>query len=74
MMKPTNRDDQGVSRRREIAAGSKLLGSSIWKEFSAAPAQIRVSFDIDANGILHVGAKDKGTGKKTRSPSKPIPD
>jgi len=33
--------------------------------------QIEVSFDIDANGILHVGAKDKGTGKETRSPSRP---
>jgi molecular chaperone DnaK (HSP70) len=33
-----------------------------------------VTFDIDANGILHVGAKDKATGKENKSPSKRIPD
>jgi molecular chaperone DnaK len=33
--------------------------------------QIEVTFDIDANGILHVGAKDKAPARKTRSPSRP---
>jgi molecular chaperone DnaK len=32
-----------------------------------------VTFDIDANGILHVGAKDKATGKETRSRSRRTP-
>jgi molecular chaperone DnaK len=43
--------------------------SSTWKAFHphrAGVPQIEVSFDIDANGILHVGAKDKGTGKENK--------
>ena len=43
--------------------------SSILKAFHrlhVARPQIEVSFDIDANGILHVGAKDKGTGKENK--------
>ena len=51
---------------REIASGNKLLGEFNLEGIPNAPRgmpQIEVSFDIDANGILHVGAKDKGTGK-----------
>lgn len=54
---------------REIAAGNKLLGEfnleGIPPSARGTP-QIEVSFDIDANGILHVGAKDKGTGKENK--------
>ncbi len=54
---------------REIAAGNKMLGEfnleGIPPSARGAP-QIEVSFDIDANGILHVGAKDKGTGKENK--------
>jgi hypothetical protein len=35
--------------------------------------QVEVTFDIDANGILHVSAKDKKTGKEQRSRSRPVP-
>ncbi|MDP3925569.1 MAG: Hsp70 family protein, partial [Hydrogenophaga sp.] len=54
---------------REIAAGNKLLGEFNLEGIPAAARgtpQIEVSFDIDANGILHVGAKDKGTGKENK--------
>lgn len=54
---------------REIAAGNKLLGEFNLEGIPAAPRgmpQIEVTFDIDANGILHVGAKDKGTGKENK--------
>ncbi|MFZ4623496.1 MAG: molecular chaperone DnaK [Rhodoferax sp.] len=54
---------------REIAAGNKLLGEFNLEGIPPAPRglpQIEVSFDIDANGILHVGAKDKGTGKENK--------
>jgi molecular chaperone DnaK len=54
---------------REIAAGNKGLGEfnleGIPPSARGTP-QIEVSFDIDANGILHVGAKDKGTGKENK--------
>jgi molecular chaperone DnaK len=54
---------------REIAAVNKLLGEfnleGIPPSARGTP-QIEVSFDIDANGILHVGAKDKGTGKENK--------
>ncbi|OGP04624.1 MAG: molecular chaperone DnaK [Curvibacter sp. GWA2_64_110] len=54
---------------REIASGNKLLGEfnleGIPPSARGLP-QIEVSFDIDANGILHVGAKDKGTGKENK--------
>jgi molecular chaperone DnaK len=54
---------------REIAAGNKMLGEfnleGIPPSARGTP-QIEVSFDIDANGILHVGAKDKGTGKENK--------
>ncbi len=54
---------------REIASGNKLLGDFNLEGIPPAPRgvpQIEVSFDIDANGILHVGAKDKGTGKENK--------
>ena len=54
---------------REIASGNKLLGEFNLEGIPPAPRgipQIEVSFDIDANGILHVGAKDKGTGKENK--------
>jgi molecular chaperone DnaK len=54
---------------REMAAGNKSLGEFNLEGIAPAPRgtpQIEVSFDIDANGILHVGAKDKGTGKENK--------
>ena len=54
---------------REIALGNKLLGEFNLEGIPPAARglpQIEVSFDIDANGILHVGAKDKGTGKENK--------
>ncbi|MCY7371637.1 MAG: Hsp70 family protein, partial [Polaromonas sp.] len=54
---------------REIAAGNKALGEFNLEGIPSAARgtpQIEVSFDIDANGILHVGAKDKGTGKENK--------
>jgi molecular chaperone DnaK len=54
---------------REIAVGNKMLGEfnleGIPPSARGTP-QIEVAFDIDANGILHVGAKDKGTGKENK--------
>ena len=52
---------------REIASGNKSLGRFDLSDIPPAPRgvpQIEVSFDIDANGILHVSAKDKATGKE----------
>jgi len=54
---------------REMANGNKLLGEFNLEGIAPAARgtpQIEVSFDIDANGILHVGAKDKGTGKENK--------
>ena len=54
---------------REMASGNKLLGEFNLEGIAPAPRglpQIEVAFDIDANGILHVGAKDKGTGKENK--------
>jgi len=54
---------------REIASGNKMLGEFNLEGIPPAPRgtpQIEVTFDIDANGILHVGAKDKGTGKENK--------
>ena len=54
---------------REMASGNKSLGRFDLTEIRSAPRgvpQIEVSFDIDANGILHVSAKDKATGKENR--------
>lgn len=52
---------------REVASGNKSLGKFILDGIPPAPRgvpQVEVSFDIDANGILNVKAKDKGTGKE----------
>ncbi len=52
---------------REMAAGNKSLGRFDLSDIPPAPRgvpQIEVSFDIDANGILNVSAKDKATGKE----------
>jgi len=54
---------------REMATGNKSLGQFNLADIPAAPRgspQIEVSFDIDANGILHVTAKDKATGKENK--------
>ncbi len=52
---------------REMAADNKILGAFNLENIPPAPRglpQIEVTFDIDANGIVSVGAKDKGTGKE----------
>ena len=52
---------------REMAAGNTTLGRFVLDGIPAAPRgvpQIEVTFDIDANGIVNVSAKDKGTGKE----------
>jgi molecular chaperone DnaK len=54
---------------RPIAAGNKTIGRFHLDGIPPAPRgipQIEVTFDIDANGILHVTAKDRGTGKEQR--------
>ncbi|MBL8489428.1 MAG: molecular chaperone DnaK, partial [Rhodocyclaceae bacterium] len=54
---------------REMASGNKSLGQFNLSDIPPAPRgmpQIEVTFDIDANGILHVSAKDKGTGKENK--------
>ncbi|GAB3407272.1 molecular chaperone DnaK [Massilia agilis] len=54
---------------REMVAGNKLLGEFNLMGIAPAPRgmpQIEVTFDIDANGILHVSAKDKATGKENQ--------
>jgi molecular chaperone DnaK len=54
---------------REVASGNKSLGQFNLSDIPPAPRgmpQIEVTFDIDANGILHVSAKDKATGKENR--------
>ncbi len=69
----TAQDNQsGVTIRvfqgeREIAANNKLLGQFDLQDIPPAPRgvpQIEVTFDIDANGIVHVSAKDKATNKE----------
>jgi molecular chaperone DnaK len=52
---------------REMAADNKILGQFDLVGIPPAPRgvpQVEVTFDIDANGIVHVSAKDKGTGKE----------
>src|SRR5581483_10921333 len=52
---------------REMAADNKLLGQFDLIGIPPAPRgvpQVEVTFDIDANGIVHVSAKDLGTGKE----------
>ncbi|MEO1722569.1 MAG: molecular chaperone DnaK [Pseudomonadota bacterium] len=54
---------------REMAADNKMLGQFNLEDIPPAPRgvpQIEVTFDIDANGIVNVSAKDKGTGKEQR--------
>ena len=54
---------------REMAAGNKLLGEFNLEGIPPAPRgmpQIEVTFDTDANGILHVSAKDKASGKENK--------
>lgn len=54
---------------REMAANNKTLGNFMLDGIPAAPRgvpQIEVTFDIDANGIVHVSAKDLGTGKEQK--------
>ncbi len=54
---------------REMAAGNKSLGQFNLSDIPPSPRgmpQIEVTFDIDANGILHVSAKDKATGKENK--------
>jgi len=71
----TAEDNQGAvtikvyQGEREMAAGNKLLGEFNLEGIPPSPRgvpQIEVTFDIDANGILHVGAKDKATGKENK--------
>ena len=54
---------------RDMATGNKSLGEFNLEGIPPSPRgmpQIEVTFDIDANGILHVGAKDKATGKENK--------
>ena len=71
----TAEDNQGAvtikvfQGEREMAAVNKLLGEFNLEGIPPSPRgvpQIEVTFDIDANGILHVGAKDKATGKENK--------
>src|SRR3989441_1584824 len=68
-------DNQGavtihvLQGERDVATGNKSLGEFNLEGIPPAPRgmpQIEVTFDIDANGILHVNAKDKGTGKENK--------
>ncbi|MCX7839925.1 MAG: molecular chaperone DnaK [Anaerolineae bacterium] len=61
-----------VQGERPMAADNKTLGRFILDGIPPAPRgvpQIEVTFDIDADGILHVSAKDKATGREQKSPS-----
>jgi molecular chaperone DnaK len=71
----TAEDNQGavtvhvMQGEREMASGNKSLGRFDLGDIPPAPRgvpQIEVAFDIDANGILHVSAKDKATGKENK--------
>ena len=71
----TAEDNQGAvtirvfQGEREIAEHNKLLGQFNLEEIPLAPRgvpQIEVTFDIDANGIVSVSAKDKGTGREQK--------
>jgi molecular chaperone DnaK len=58
-----------IQGEREMAKDNRSLGKFHLDGIPPAPRgmpQIEVTFDIDANGILHVGAKDKGTGKEQK--------
>ena len=63
----TSVDIHVLQGEREMASGNKSLGRFILDGIPPAPRgvpQIEVTFDIDANGILHVSAKDKATGRE----------
>ena len=71
----TAEDNQGavtihvLQGEREMSKANKSLGQFNLTDIPAAPRgmpQIEVTFDIDANGILHVSAKDKATGKENK--------
>ncbi|MBM3263276.1 MAG: molecular chaperone DnaK [candidate division Zixibacteria bacterium] len=71
----TAADNQGsvevhvLQGEREMAQGNRSLGRFVLDGIAPAPRglpQIEVSFDIDANGILQVSAKDRGTGKEQK--------
>ena len=54
---------------REMAADNKLIGEFVLDDIPSAPRgvpKIEVWFELDSNGIVHVGAEDKSTGKKQR--------
>jgi len=58
-----------LQNEREMSSGNKSLGQFNLTDIPPAPRgmpQIEVTFDIDANGILHVSAKDKATGKENK--------
>lgn len=62
-------DIKVVQGERELARDNKMLGQFRLEGIPPAPRsvpQVEVTFDIDANGILHVSAKDKATGKEQR--------
>ncbi len=62
-------DIKVVQGERELARDNKMLGQFRLEGLPPAPRsvpQVEVTFDIDANGILHVSAKDKATGKEQR--------
>merc|ERR1711869_66712 len=59
----------GLQGERPMANDNKTLGRFQLTDIPAAPRgvpQIEVTFDIDANGILNVSAKDKGSGKQNQ--------
>ena len=71
----TAEDNQGavtihvLQGERDVSSGNKSLGQFNLADIPPSPRgmpQIEVTFDIDANGILHVGAKDKATGKENK--------
>jgi molecular chaperone DnaK len=65
----TSVDIHVLQGEREMAAGNKTLGRFRLEGIPPAPRgvpQVDVTFDIDANGITHVSAKDLGTGKEQR--------
>ncbi|MDH5265350.1 MAG: Hsp70 family protein, partial [Betaproteobacteria bacterium] len=71
----TAEDNQGavtihvLQGERDVASGNKSLGQFNLEGIPPAPRgmpQIEVTFDIDANGILHVNARDKATGKESK--------
>ena len=69
MVKDAEAHAEDDRRQREIASGNKTLGKFHLDGISPAQRgtpQIEVTFDIDANGIVHVSAKDLGTGKEQK--------